>query len=148
MKKVLLAGTFDIIHPGHLYLLKQAKKRGDFLIVVIARDKTVKKEKGYYPYFNEKERVKNLKKLHLANRVLLGHPKDKLKIVVKLKPDVICLGYDQKATPKLLKKKLVKFNFYPHIVRLSSLKPRQYKTSLLHKNNLVAIKKYRSNYYH
>ena len=51
MKKVLIAGTFDIIHPGHINLIKQAKEFGDFLVVVIARDKNVIKAKGKQPFF-------------------------------------------------------------------------------------------------
>ncbi len=134
MKKVLIAGTFDIIHPGHLYLLKQAKKRGEFLIVVIARDKTVKKEKGRPPDFNEKERVKNLKKFHLADRVLLGNRKNKLKIVTTLKPDVVCLGYDQKISINNLKKELKKRGLSITVIRLKSYFPRRYKSSLIQKN--------------
>ena len=46
MKKVILFGTFDIFHKGHKNFLEQAQEFGDYLIVVIARDKTVKKIKG------------------------------------------------------------------------------------------------------
>lgn len=46
MAKIVMAfGTFDVFHPGHEYYLTQAKKYGDILIVVVARDKTVEKVK-------------------------------------------------------------------------------------------------------
>ena len=50
MKTVMAFGTFDLMHPGHEYFLRQAKKRGDYLIAVIARDSTVKKLKGKLSY--------------------------------------------------------------------------------------------------
>ena len=52
MKKVMCAGTFDIIHPGHLYYLSEAKKYGDNLVVVVARDETSKDFKGKKPIHN------------------------------------------------------------------------------------------------
>ena len=130
MKKVLLAGTFDIIHPGHLYLLKQAKKRGDFLIVVIALDKTAKKEKGHLPTNNERQRIKNLKKLNIAEQIIIGNRGDKLKIIESLQPDIICLGYDQKININNLKKELKKRGLMIKIIRLKSYFSRRYKSRL------------------
>ena len=49
-KKIVIAGTFDILHPGHVYFLKEARKHGDSLVVVIARDETVKNLKGENSY--------------------------------------------------------------------------------------------------
>ncbi|HEY4500387.1 MAG TPA: adenylyltransferase/cytidyltransferase family protein, partial [Candidatus Paceibacterota bacterium] len=46
MKRVMVFGTFDILHPGHLYFLRAAKKLGDYLIVSLARDVNVRKIKG------------------------------------------------------------------------------------------------------
>lgn len=133
MKKVLIAGTFDIIHPGHLYLLKQAKKRGDFLIVVIARDKTVEREKSHLPKNNEKQRVINLKKLNIADQVIIGNQGNKLKIIENLQPDIICLGYDQKININNLKKELKKRGLSITVVRLKSYLPRRYKSRLFKK---------------
>lgn len=91
-KKVLAGGCFNSIHPGHIYFLKEAKKLGDELIVVLANDKNNKK-----PYaVLAKERKKLLESLHIANKILIGDPKDKTKIIKKIKPDIIALGYDQK----------------------------------------------------
>ena len=60
MKKVMCFGTFDKLHPGHLSYLEQAKEYGEYLVVVVARDKRVKKIKGKFPQENEKLRQKNL----------------------------------------------------------------------------------------
>lgn len=90
-KKILAGGCFNSIHPGHIYFLKEAKKIGDKLIVVLANDKNNKK-----PYaVPAKERKNMLESLNIADKVLIGSPKDKTKIVEKIKPDIIVLGYDQ-----------------------------------------------------
>ena len=106
IKKVLVAGTFDIIHPGHVYYLNQAKKRGNFLIVVIARDKTVLKIKQRRPYHSETTRLKQVKKLNIADKVMLGNMGNRLKVIIQHQPDIICLGYDQKITITYLKTEL------------------------------------------
>ena len=105
MKKVFIAGTFDIIHPGHLSLIKQARELGDFLVAVIARDKQVVRTKGREPYFNEDQRLKQLKKLGLIDKVILGDLTDQLVPVKKELPDIIALGYDQDLA---VKEKLIK----------------------------------------
>jgi len=60
--KVLVFGTFDILHKGHLNFFKQAREHGDYLIAVVARDRTVKEIKGKPPIESEKERLKNVAK--------------------------------------------------------------------------------------
>ncbi|MDP2586333.1 MAG: tRNA pseudouridine(55) synthase TruB [Candidatus Komeilibacteria bacterium] len=95
MTKVLITGTFDIIHPGHLHLINQAKKLGDFLTVVIARDQNVVKIKGREPFYNEHQRLANLQLLALADSVILGGLDDPYEVIRKEEPDIIALGYDQ-----------------------------------------------------
>jgi FAD synthetase len=125
MKKVMVFGTFDILHEGHKNFFKQARKYGDYLIVVIARDKTVKKIKGKLPHNNEKTRKINIIKAELVDKVVLGDLKDKHKKIKELKPDVICLGYDQKKFVEGLS------NFNIKIVKLKPFKPEIYKSSIL-----------------
>jgi len=136
MKKVMCMGTFDLLHPGHLSYFKQAKKYGQYLIVVVARDSTVKKERKYEPFFNEKRRLGQIKKLPFVNQALPGNRGDKLKIVEKLKPDVICLGYDQKVSIAKLKKELKKRKLNVIVKRMKPYKPHLYKSSLLKKKLL------------
>ncbi len=126
MKKVLAFGTFDILHPGHTFMLKKAKKYGDHLTVIVARDATVCKVKGKKTLFNEKTRLKNLAQLNIADKVRLGCLGNKYRVITDEKPDVIALGYDQKFFVDDLGKVVDK---NVQIVRLKSYKPQIYKSS-------------------
>lgn len=119
----MVFGTFDVIHKGHENFFKQARKHGDYLIAVVARNKTVLKVKSRLPRNKEKIRLNNLKKIKLIDKVVLGNIKDKYAVIKKLKPDIICLGYDQKAFTGKLK------NLGINIIRLRPYKPKIYKSS-------------------
>ncbi len=126
MVKVMAFGTFDIIHPGHEFFLREANKLGQHLTIVIARDETVQQLKGQFPRVGEAIRLKNLQKLRLANKVILGSLGDKFNAIKTEKPDVIALGHDQKFFVKALRRfKGRKFT----IQRLSAYHPELYKTS-------------------
>ncbi|MFH1427158.1 MAG: adenylyltransferase/cytidyltransferase family protein [Patescibacteria group bacterium] len=126
MKKVMCFGTFDKLHQGHLSYLKQAKKYGDCLIVVVARDKNVKELKKRLPVKKENCRLKDVKNLKIVNKAVLGALKDKLKVIRKHKPDIICLGYDQPSDINELKN-----IFKGKIIRLLPYKEEKYKSSLI-----------------
>ncbi|MDO8741273.1 MAG: adenylyltransferase/cytidyltransferase family protein [Candidatus Woesearchaeota archaeon] len=132
MITVLVFGTFDIVHPGHMNFLKQAKKHADKLVVVVARDLTVKALKGRFPENNEERRLKNIKKLPYVDEAMLGSlGNDKYEIIEKIKPDVIALGYDQYFFTEDLKKELKKRGILADIVRLKPYKEEIYKSSKL-----------------
>ncbi len=131
MKIIMTFGTFDIFHQGHKYFLQQAKKYGDYLIVIIARDATVKQVKLNLPDKNEKQRQQIVIKSQLANKVVLGNLKDKYAVIKKFKPDIICLGYDQKYFVNQLQDKIKKLKLNTKIIRLRSYKPYKYKTSII-----------------
>ena len=119
---------------GHKNFLKQARKFGGYLIVVIARDKTVENIKKRLSQNNENNRLKIVEKSSLADEVILGNLENKYEVIKKYKPDVICLGYDQEVNLKELKEKLIEFNFYKtKLVRLKSFHPEKYKSSKLRK---------------
>ena len=128
MKKVMVFGTFDLLHPGHLSYFEQARKFGDFLIVVVARDKNVLKIKGRRPQDNERTRLKKVGKIKIVNKVVLGDLFDKFKAIENEKPAVICFGYDQKVGKSLLKK-IEKLQIKTK--RLKAFKPKIYKSSLM-----------------
>lgn len=130
MKTVMAFGTFDIFHPGHVSFLKQAKKYGN-LIVVVARDKTVKQVKVKPPYNAEKQRRRAVKASGLADKIILGSLTDKYAAIKKYRPDIICLGYDQKFFVDELKNKLNKLKLNTKIIRLKSFQPKKYKSSIL-----------------
>lgn len=129
--KVLTFGTFDILHPGHIYFLEQAKKYGEKLVVVVGRDKTVKKIKGKYPKNDENKRLKAIKGLDFVDKVKLGKLNNPYKVLREEKPDIICLGYDQKSFTRDLEGKIRELNLNTKIVRLQAFKPEKYKSSLL-----------------
>ncbi|MEO8065380.1 MAG: adenylyltransferase/cytidyltransferase family protein [Candidatus Doudnabacteria bacterium] len=129
MKKVMVFGVFDLLHPGHISFLKQAKKLGSFLIVSVARDTNVKKIKGKSPVFDEKKRVVHVKQLKLAGKVVLGGLKDPWPHIVKEKPDLIALGYDQGSFVGNLPKELRKRNLKTIVVRLKPFRTNIFKSS-------------------
>jgi len=133
MKKILVFGTFDIFHEGHKSFLKQARTYGDYLIVVIARDKTVLSVKKNQPYNNENVRKRVIEKSGLANEVILGKLRDKYKVVKDTEPDMICLGYDQRFFVEQLEDKLKEFGLKTEIKVLKSYKPEFFKSSKLRK---------------
>jgi len=131
MKKVMAFGTFDIFHKGHESYLKQAKKAGDYLIAVVARDKTVLSVKNKKSGNSEQKRKRILRNSDLADEVILGDLENKYAAIGEYQPDVIALGYDQKVDLTELKAKLKEFKLRSKIVRLKSHKPEIYKLSKL-----------------
>ncbi|MEI7621813.1 MAG: adenylyltransferase/cytidyltransferase family protein [Candidatus Moraniibacteriota bacterium] len=134
MKKVLVFGTFDIFHRGHRDFLKQAKRHGEFLRVVVARDVTVARVKGHLPRYSEQERAAIVKASRLADEVVLGSLNDRYGVVRDFAPEVICLGYDQKQSLAELRRKLAETGLErTKIVRLVAYQPETFKSSLFKK---------------
>jgi FAD synthetase len=98
-KRILAAGVFDLLHYGHLRYLEEAKNLGGEdaeLIVVVARDSTVLKRKGRLPIMNEEHRRALVGALKPVDKVILGGVDlNTAKVIQKVKPDIIALGYDQ-----------------------------------------------------
>jgi len=135
--KIITFGTFDIFHEGHKNFLKQARKFGDYLIVVVARDETVGKVKKRLPQNDESVRLKNIKESGLADEVILGSLGNKYEVIKKYRPDVICLGYDQEVFTEKLREKLKEFDLSSaKIIRLKAYYPEKYKSSKL--RNVIA----------
>ena len=130
-KLVMAFGTFDYLHAGHENYLKQAKKLGDELIVIIARDQTVRSVKGQPPVNDENQRLKNLRLTGWADKVILGNLENKHQVILKHQPDVIALGYDQYAFTQTLQKTIIENSLSTEIIRLMPYFPQVYKSSLL-----------------
>lgn len=126
--KVIVFGTFDLIHKGHIHMLKEARSYGDYLVVVVSRDQTVGKVKGKTPKFDEQTRLKQVKDLGLADKVRLGYLEDKYRAIAEEKPDVVALGYDQREFVDNLEEAVGENT---RLVRLSSYHPEIYKSSKL-----------------
>lgn len=117
MVRVMASGVFDILHLGHVYFLQQAKKLGDELVVVVARDSTARKLK-HQPIMNEEIRAKMVEALKPVDRVVLGHEDDMFKTVEEIKPDIIVLGYDQAFDEDYIINECKKRNLNIKVVRL------------------------------
>jgi len=125
MLKVLATGTFEIIHPGHIYYLESAAQLGDELTVIIARDSNKKRK----PIIPEEQRKKVVESLKPVDRAILGSKNDMFKPVRKLKPDVLALGADQKWDPTELEKKMKIENIDVDVRRISEYKDCKYCSS-------------------
>ena len=101
-KIVLAGGVFDIIHPGHIHTLNDAKKLGDVLVVVIATDKTAIKMKKRKPLHNAKLRQELVSSLTMVDLCVIGDEEDIFKTVDLVKPQIIALGYDQTHQEKFI----------------------------------------------
>src|SRR3989338_3946768 len=128
MKKVICFGTFDLLHLGHLNYFQQAKKQGDYLIVVIATDKT-KQTQRKQTIFTEQERCTLVQSLQIVDEAVIGNTDDHFRIIVEKTPDIICLGYDHQVTEEKITQELAKHNLFPKIVRAVAYKPERYKSS-------------------
>lgn len=107
-KRIMIAGTFDLIHAGHIYLISEAAKLGN-VYVVVATDKNRELFSGERPIIPQEQRLEIIKNLKNVKDARLGRSdNDTLKTVEEINPDIILLGPDQKYSIEILKKKLSK----------------------------------------
>lgn len=133
MRTVLVFGSFDVFHPGHLAFLRAAKKHGKRLIVIVNRDATYRKEKGRAPVFSERERLLLIASLRDVSEAYLGDRPGRWTVIRRLQPDVIGVGYDQRADHPGLKAQIAHLRKRPKIVKLPKFHHRKYKSSLIKK---------------
>lgn len=120
----MATGTFDIIHPGHGYYLEESKKLGGKdakLVVVVARDKTVRSRKRV-PIVDEKQRLEVVKMIKPVDEAYLGSTTDMFKIVEKIKPDIISIGPDQSFDLEKLRKELKERNLTSKVMKVEGYK--------------------------
>jgi FAD synthetase len=107
--RVFVGGTFDGLHRGHLYLFEFARRRGLVLArhfgvqgvrlsVVVARDDSVLRIKHRAPHHTQAERKQLIAALSAVDTALIGVPNDFIRSVKRVDPDLIVLGYDQRAS--------------------------------------------------
>ncbi|OGZ67261.1 MAG: hypothetical protein A3D35_00815 [Candidatus Staskawiczbacteria bacterium RIFCSPHIGHO2_02_FULL_34_9] len=139
MIKVLVFGTFDILHEGHLNFFKQAREASESffgekvnLIAVVGRDSTVQRVKKKLPKQDQYERLLAVKKCGLIDEARMGNEGVSVyKVLEQVKPDMICLGYDQFAFTDKLEEKLNEFGLKAEIRRMKAYKPEIYHSSIL-----------------
>jgi cytidyltransferase-like protein len=94
-KIVLCHGAFDIVHPGHLNHLENAKKLGDILVVTITADYFLKKHL-HSPLYNQNERLSFLKKFKIIDYVYISNSNSAVDSLYSLKPHYFCKGTEYK----------------------------------------------------
>src|SRR3989344_6506412 len=132
--RVMVFGTFDMIHPGHESLLIQARSiaADPYLIVSVARDAVANRMKGFPPRNNEEARREMLADHPLVDEALIGDGEGYMEHIKEISPDIIALGYDQSGEfVDTLEKDLRSAGLKTSIVRLKAFAPEQYKTSKL-----------------
>jgi FAD synthetase len=138
---VMAFGSFDVLHPGHLLYLRKAKSLGDRLVVVVARDRSIKMIKGRAPAMSEDARLEIVGALKHVDEAVMGNKlaksSERYRIFKKYRPDVIVFGYDQRVDDELLQKELHSVGVNAKIVRLkTSMDPKSFKSSVIKKRLL------------
>ncbi len=134
MMRIMVFGTFDILHEGHLDLFRQARALApdSQLIVSISRDSSTERIKGELPKNNEIFRMHAVEECELVDEVVLGDKEGFIAHIIDARPDVIALGYDQDGEyVNALRSELDRAGITAHIVRLKPYKPHIYKSSKL-----------------
>jgi FAD synthetase len=102
-KKVMIAGTFDIIHPGHIFLINEAAKLGD-VYVIVSTDKNRERYAGEAPIVPQEQRLEVVSSLKNVKKAVIGRSDNNtLKTVEQIDPDIILLGPNQKYDISILK---------------------------------------------
>ena len=108
MKTVLTSGAFDLIHYGHIRLLEEAKRLGGKdarLVVIVARDETIRRLKGHPPVIPEDQRRAVIEALKVVDEALLGYQDlDMATVIDSVKPDIIAVGHDQDGIEAMARK--------------------------------------------
>lgn len=120
-KQIVITGTFDILHPGHVFLITEAAKLGD-VTVVIARDENVVHTKGRPAIVPERQRLFMVEALKGVSKAVLGNPgSDFVSIIEELKPDILMLGPNQNMSTEKVQKRLREKGLSTRVIRLEEL---------------------------
>lgn len=125
--------TFDVFHEWHKYFLQEAKNFSDLLITIIATDKNVQKIKWFKTHFDENTRKNEVLNSKIPDEVYVWSETDPMNWLLKFKPKVICLWYDQRWFSDKLEDFIKEHNLDTQIIRIESHKPEIYKSSILKK---------------
>lgn len=120
MVRVMATGVFDLLHPGHLYFLEEARRLGDELVVVVARDQTARRLKGE-PYVPEHLRRQMVEALKPVDKAVLGSTTDIYATVVEQRPQIIALGYNQVWNEREIEAECARRGVPVKVVRLPAL---------------------------
>jgi FAD synthetase len=116
IRRVVATGTFDLLHPGHIYYLEESKKLGDELWVIVARDMNVKHKPR--PIIPEEQRLAMIASLRPVDHAILGDKTDMFRPIEEIRPAVITIGFNQLFDEEKLRPQLAARNLIPEIVRI------------------------------
>jgi len=123
MKTVLTSGAFDLIHYGHIRLLEEAKRLGGpdaRLVVIVARDETIRRLKGRPPTIPEDQRRAVMEALKVVDEALLGYEIfDMATVIERVKPDIIAVGYDQEGIERMAREAIDEKGLSIEVKRIS-----------------------------
>jgi len=132
-KVVLASGTFDLLHLGHVRFLEEAKKAGGKdaeLVVIVARDSTVKARKGKKPVMPEDQRRALVESLKVVDEAILGLEDFSIdKVIEKIKPDLIAVGHDQDGIEREVQKAIEKEKFSVKVAKIGRFGKRELDSS-------------------
>ncbi len=120
MVRILATGTFDLLHPGHLLYLSEAKALGDELYVIVARDSMIKHKPK--PIIPEGQRLEMVQSLRIVDKALLGDEQDMFRPLREIKPDIVALGKNQFFRETELEAQLMAHGIDTKVVRVQSFK--------------------------
>lgn len=116
MRRVVATGTFDILHPGHLWYLEKSAELGDELFVIVARDRNVKHKPR--PLIPEQQRLTMIQALKPVTKAVLGDQEDMFRPIREIRPDVITLGFNQHFDETQLKAALASQGINAGVIRI------------------------------
>nr|WP_206204036.1 adenylyltransferase/cytidyltransferase family protein [Thermococcus sp. ES12] len=120
--RVLVGGVFDILHVGHIHFLSQAKALGDELVVIVAHDETVRRQKRREPVNSAEDRAELLRALSVVDEVYIGSPGGiDYELVRKIDPDIVAIGPDQAFSCERLKEELRRHGIEADVIRIPYL---------------------------
>jgi FAD synthetase len=115
-RRIVATGTFDILHPGHVYYLEESKKLGDELFVIVARDANVKHKP--HPIIPEEQRLKMVAALKPVDHAMLGDRTDMFRPIREIRPDIITIGFNQRFSEEDLARQLAEKELPARVVRI------------------------------
>jgi FAD synthetase len=127
MTRVVATGTFDILHPGHVLYLCRARQLGDELWVIVSRESTVKHKRK--PLIPEQQRLSMVQSLKCVDHAILGSQTDMFEPIVRIRPDIIVLGFNQHWDEEELKRQLAGRGINAKVLRLPDSDPSEYASS-------------------
>jgi cytidyltransferase-like protein len=120
LKVVMMGGAFEIIHPGHVFALSEARRLGNTLVVVVATDESVGRNKGRPPVTNQALRVGLVSSLRQVDLALPGNKGSIYDILLRIRPDFVALGYDQHHNGEEIEREAAKRGLALRTARLGS----------------------------